>query len=65
MIMAGHADQKFVAYPICPDAAARGRALINWVAELRVGGDQAPIPRDWNRRADKERVRPGVQKMAV
>jgi 5-methylphenazine-1-carboxylate 1-monooxygenase len=58
MIMAGHADQKFVAYPICPDAAARGSSLINWVAELRVGGDQAPIPRDWNRIADKARFAP-------
>jgi 2-polyprenyl-6-methoxyphenol hydroxylase-like FAD-dependent oxidoreductase len=26
MIMAGHADQKFVAYPICPDAAKRGKS---------------------------------------
>jgi 2-polyprenyl-6-methoxyphenol hydroxylase-like FAD-dependent oxidoreductase len=61
MIMAGHADQKFVAYPICPDAAARGGSLINWVAELRVGGDQAPIPRDWNRLADKERFAPAFR----
>ncbi|HEX5399448.1 MAG TPA: flavin-dependent oxidoreductase [Verrucomicrobiae bacterium] len=61
MIMAGHADQKFVAYPICPDAAARGSSLINWVAELRVGGDRAPIPRDWNRRADKEQFAPAFQ----
>jgi 2-polyprenyl-6-methoxyphenol hydroxylase-like FAD-dependent oxidoreductase len=37
MIMAGHAAQKFVAYPICPVAATRGRSLINWVAELDVG----------------------------
>ena len=61
MIMAGHADQKSVAYPICPDAAARGRSLINWVAELRVGGDEAPIPRDWNRRADKEQFAPAFK----
>lgn len=61
MIMAGHADQKFVAYPICPDAAARGRSLINWVAELRVGGDKAPIPRDWNRRAGKEQFSPAFE----
>ncbi|HEY5040950.1 MAG TPA: flavin-dependent oxidoreductase [Verrucomicrobiae bacterium] len=54
MIMAGHADQKFVAYPICPETAARGRSLINWVAELRIGGDEAPIPRDWNRQVGKE-----------
>ncbi len=61
MIMAGHADQKFVAYPICPDTAARGSSLINWVAELRVGGDKAPIPRDWNRLADKERFAPAFK----
>lgn len=61
MIMAGHADQKFVAYPICPDAASRGRSLINWVAELRVGGGEAPVPRDWNRRADKEQFAPAFK----
>ena len=61
MVMVGHADQKFVAYPICPDAAARGRSLINWVAELRVGGDRAPIPRDWNRRADPAQFAPAFQ----
>ena len=61
MIMAGHADQKFVAYPICPHTAARGRSLINWVAELRVGGDEAPIPRDWDRRAAKEQFAPAFK----
>jgi 2-polyprenyl-6-methoxyphenol hydroxylase-like FAD-dependent oxidoreductase len=55
MIMAGHADQKFVAYPISPEAAKRGRSLINWIAELRVGGAEAPVPRDWNRRVDQSR----------
>lgn len=34
MIMAGHQDQKFVAYPIAPPQAD-GRSLINWIAELR------------------------------
>jgi 5-methylphenazine-1-carboxylate 1-monooxygenase len=61
MIMAGHVDQKFVAYPICPDTAARGRSLINWVAELSVGGDKAPIPRDWNRQADKDDFAPAFK----
>jgi 2-polyprenyl-6-methoxyphenol hydroxylase-like FAD-dependent oxidoreductase len=58
MIMAGHPDVKFVAYPICPDTAARGRAMINWIAELQVGGDRAPIPRDWNRLANREDFAP-------
>ena len=61
MIMAGHANQKFVAYPICPDAAARGRSLVNWIAELQVGGDKAPIPRDWNRLAEKSRFAPAFK----
>ena len=61
MIMAGHANQKFVAYPICPDAATRGRSLVNWIAELQMGGDRAPIPRDWNRLADKSRFAPMFQ----
>jgi 2-polyprenyl-6-methoxyphenol hydroxylase-like FAD-dependent oxidoreductase len=61
MIMAGHANQKFVAYPISPEAASRGKSLINWVAELRVGGDKAPIPRDWNRLADKASFAPAFR----
>ncbi len=63
MIMAGHPDVKFVAYPICPDAAARGRALINWIAELQVGGGKAPIPRDWNRLADRAHFAPAFAGM--
>jgi 5-methylphenazine-1-carboxylate 1-monooxygenase len=52
MIMAGHATRKFVAYPICPEAAVRGRALVNWIAELQV--DSALLEgRDWNRQGNK------------
>jgi len=51
MVMAGHADQKLVAYPISkPDAD--GRALLNWIAELRVPGDTPPKD-DWNREVPK------------
>ena len=47
MVMAGHASQKLVAYPISiPDAD--GRALLNWIAELRVPGNTPPKD-DWNR----------------
>ncbi len=52
MIMAGHAEQKFVAYPICSQTARRGRSLINWVAERKVEGAEL-TSRDWNRRVDK------------
>ncbi|WP_304186334.1 flavin-dependent oxidoreductase [Phenylobacterium aquaticum] len=49
MIMAGHQDQKFVAYPISkpgPD----GRQRINWIAELRIA--ESLKREDWNRSGD-------------
>src|SRR5690606_27452511 len=49
MIMAGHADQKFVAYPIT-GPNAEGKALINWIAELSV--QNMPDRSDWNREAN-------------
>jgi 2-polyprenyl-6-methoxyphenol hydroxylase-like FAD-dependent oxidoreductase len=57
MAWAGHADQKFVAYPISAEAATRGRSLINWIAELRVRDindpDPTPPASDWNREVPK------------
>jgi 2-polyprenyl-6-methoxyphenol hydroxylase-like FAD-dependent oxidoreductase len=57
MVWAGHADQKFVAYPISAEAAGRGRSVINWIAELRVRAaddpDHTPPMSDWNRKVDK------------
>jgi 5-methylphenazine-1-carboxylate 1-monooxygenase len=53
MIMAGFQDQKFVAYPVSPEAAAKGRSLVNWIAELTVGGE-VPSKADWNQKVDKE-----------
>lgn len=45
MIMAGHQDQKFVAYPIEP--ARDGTQRINWIAELR---RDEPLEREsWNK----------------
>jgi len=58
MAWAGHADQKFVAYPISAEASGRGRSLVNWIAELRVrpadDPDLTPPASDWNRKVDKE-----------
>ena len=51
MFQAGHLQQKFVCYPISRKAADRGRALINWIAELGVPGDTPPR-QDWSRRVD-------------
>jgi 2-polyprenyl-6-methoxyphenol hydroxylase-like FAD-dependent oxidoreductase len=49
MIMAGHQDVKFVAYPIDPALAARGRSRINWIAELRFPDTAEWRREDWNR----------------
>ncbi|HWK23060.1 MAG TPA: flavin-dependent oxidoreductase [Ureibacillus sp.] len=59
MIMAGYQDQKFVAYPICPDTAAKGSSLVNWIAELNV--DTMPDRADWNKEIDKEKFAPAFK----
>ncbi len=53
MIMAGHETQKFVAYPISRQARYAGRAVINWVAELKFPPDHAWRREDWNREANR------------
>jgi len=55
MFMAGHQDQKFVAYPISEPLRTQGRSRINWIAELRVPDDYPDTPprSDWNRQVDK------------
>ena len=59
MIMAGYQDQKFVAYPICPDTAAQGSSLVNWIAELNV--ETMPDRADWNKEIDKENFAPAFK----
>ncbi|MGX9134223.1 flavin-dependent oxidoreductase [Rummeliibacillus sp. JY-2-4R] len=56
MIMAGYQNQKFVSYPISPEAASQGRSLINWIAELAI--DDMPDRADWNKKIDKEKFAP-------
>ncbi|HEV7885128.1 MAG TPA: flavin-dependent oxidoreductase [Solirubrobacteraceae bacterium] len=55
MIMAGsNRRAKFVAYPI---GARDGRALVNWVAEIRLAPVDRPLgAHDWRRTADSARV---------
>lgn len=59
MVWAGHANQKFIAYPISGRAARRGASLVNWIAELRVRAeddpDMTPPPTDWTKRVPKDR----------
>jgi 2-polyprenyl-6-methoxyphenol hydroxylase-like FAD-dependent oxidoreductase len=52
MIMAGNEFQKFVAYPISAEVDAKGRSLVNWVAEKKFSPDHAWRREDWNRAAD-------------
>ena len=49
MIMAGHQNQKFVCYPISRAAHDRGRARLNWIAELRVDPTSPWRREDWSR----------------
>ncbi|KAM7192886.1 3-hydroxybenzoate 6-hydroxylase [Naviculisporaceae sp. PSN 640] len=59
MVWAGHANQKFIAYPISGRSARNGKSLVNWIAELRVRDendpDLTPPPTDWTKRVPKER----------
>ncbi|KAK6069837.1 monooxygenase [Seiridium cupressi] len=59
MIWAGHANQKFIAYPISGRSAREGKSLVNWIAELRVRDendpDMTPPPADWTKTVPKER----------
>ena len=56
MIMAGYANQKFVAYPI--GITPSGQARVNWIAERHVGSDAPPVARDWNRTVPADRFLP-------
>ncbi|KAF1364121.1 FAD/NAD(P)-binding domain-containing protein [Lizonia empirigonia] len=57
MVWAGHADQKFIAYPISQSSADKGQSLVNWIAELRIRGkddkDLTPPKTDWTKSVDK------------
>jgi 5-methylphenazine-1-carboxylate 1-monooxygenase len=50
MIMAGHRDQKIVAYPVDPEIGPDGLININWVAEDTIA-DKMPPREDWNKQA--------------
>ena len=42
MIWAGHANQKFIAYPISSRSMRAGKSLVNWICELRVRDETDP-----------------------
>ncbi len=57
-----NAELKFVAYPISRRAEARGKALLNWVAEVMLPADRVSATEadtaDWNRRGRAQDVLP-------
>jgi 2-polyprenyl-6-methoxyphenol hydroxylase-like FAD-dependent oxidoreductase len=61
MLWAGHARQKFVAYPIRHDPET-GETLLNWICDLKAGDEGAAPPReDWNRTGDRADLLPRYQ----
>lgn len=56
MIMAGTPPHKFVCYPISTEAEKQGRSLVNWIADIRVGGPSPYKREDWSQRANMETV---------
>jgi 2-polyprenyl-6-methoxyphenol hydroxylase-like FAD-dependent oxidoreductase len=55
MLWAGHADQKFIAYPIAWEG---DELLLNWVCDLRTGEPGDNPFEDWNRIADRATLLP-------
>jgi 2-polyprenyl-6-methoxyphenol hydroxylase-like FAD-dependent oxidoreductase len=63
MVWGGHADQKFIAYPISGEAKRAGTgSLVNWICELRTRtreecemDDRPPEKTDWTASVDKEK----------
>lgn len=61
MALAGHDNQRFVAYPISTADPRTGLAEINWIAELRVDPSRELFKGDWNRPADKADFLPAFE----
>lgn len=54
MFIAGDHDVKFVCYPISGRAAKEGKALLNWVAEVRHDQPRAADEADWTREGGRD-----------
>jgi 2-polyprenyl-6-methoxyphenol hydroxylase-like FAD-dependent oxidoreductase len=54
MFIAGDHDVKFVCYPVSARAARDGKALVNWVAEVRRDQPRAAEEADWTRKGDRD-----------
>ena len=54
MFIAGDHNVKFVCYPISGRATREGKALVNWVAEVRHDQPRAAEEADWTREGDRD-----------
>jgi 2-polyprenyl-6-methoxyphenol hydroxylase-like FAD-dependent oxidoreductase len=54
MFVAGDHEVKFVCYPISGRAAREGKALVNWVAEIRQDQPRAAEEADWSKLGGRE-----------
>ena len=54
MIIAGHADQRIIVYPIAT-GSGHGRCLINWICQKAVRSNAPPV-QDWNKRISPDAV---------
>lgn len=54
MFIAGDHNVKFVCYPISGREAQQGKALVNWVAEVRHDQPRAAEEADWMREGDRD-----------
>lgn len=58
MVIAGNHNLKFVTYPISEKLRKQGRALTNWVAEIRVSSPRLIQDADWTRGTTTDYVTP-------
>ncbi|WP_026400469.1 flavin-dependent oxidoreductase [Actinomadura rifamycini] len=57
-VAGSNATAKLVVYPISRRAERRGKALLNWVAEVKLADDRLDRTADWNRTGRLEDVLP-------
>jgi 2-polyprenyl-6-methoxyphenol hydroxylase-like FAD-dependent oxidoreductase len=58
MVIAGNHDVKFVTYPISERLRKHGKALTNWVAEVRHSAPRHILDADWGRGATLDYIAP-------
>jgi 2-polyprenyl-6-methoxyphenol hydroxylase-like FAD-dependent oxidoreductase len=61
MVLAGHATQRLVSYPITPADPMTGHATVNWIAEITVDPAQGWRKEDWNRAAKIQEFLPAFE----